>query len=524
MPTEFLPTFDQGKIVVDIALDGDANLARTDATVATIENHLLAMPETRDVFSQIGTDSGQNRAELTVKLKDKTERKKSQTTVARELRTWGAGLPGINFSVTEQSLIDQTSIDGSKALIINVRGPDRSVIAEMAGRLETIVKSTPGAVDVDNSMRSRRTELSVRIDRVALSQYGILVSDAALALRTALAGTDAGILRTSDDEYDIVLRFQPGQVKTPLDIGSIRIANQAGVQITVSQIATIGRDDAPSQLTRTDRTNVATIMANLQGRALGAVTADIKRALRSEPVPKGYAFDFKGDTSMMSDSFGSLSWALIASLVLVYLILLVLYDSFLTPAIRMLSLPAGIIGGLAALALTGKAINILCFIGIILLDGLASKNGTLLIDYTNTLMKRGLKLREALIESGATRLRPIVMTSVTMIVGMLPLAISTGSSSEIKSGMAILLIGGLVTSTIISPILLPVAYTLIDEARRRALALREARLARRSRRGAAAFGSAAGAAECPTGVVASSAGGSARSAEVPLPTAPGALR
>ena len=154
------------------------------------------MPETRDVFSQIGTDSGQNRAELTVKLKDKTERKKSQTTVARELRAWGAGLPGINFSVTEQSIIDQTSIDGSKALIINVRGPDRSVIAEMAGRLETIVKSTPGAVDVDNSMRSRRTELSVRIDRVALSQYGILVSDAALALRTALAGTNAGILRT----------------------------------------------------------------------------------------------------------------------------------------------------------------------------------------------------------------------------------------------------------------------------------------------------------------------------------------
>ena len=191
----------------------------------------------------------------------------------------------------------------------------------------------------------------------------------------------------------------------------------------------------------------------------------------------------------------------------------------------MLSLPAGIIGGLAALALTGKAINILCFIGIILLDGLASKNGTLLIDYTNTLMKRGLKPREALIESGSTRLRPIVMTSVTMIVGMLPLAISTGLElSRSSRAWRSLLIGGLVTSTIISPLPPPRAYTLIDEARRRALALREARLARRSRRGAAAFGSAAGAAECPTGVVASSAGGSARSAEVPLPTAPGALR
>jgi len=237
--------------------------------------------------------------------------------------------------------------------------------------------------------------------------------------------------------------------------------------ISIAQVSTITRDDAPSQLNRAKRSNVATVMANLQGRALGAVTADIQHSLRERPPPKGYSFDFKGDSSMMTESFGSLAWALVASLVLVYLILLILYDSFMTPVIRMLSLPAGIIGGIAALALTGKAINIVTFIGIIMLDGLASKNGTLLIDYTNTLMKRGLGLREALIESGSTRLRPIVMTSMTMIVGMLPLAISSGSSSEIKSGMAILLIGGLVTSTIISPILLPVSYTLIDEARRR---------------------------------------------------------
>jgi HAE1 family hydrophobic/amphiphilic exporter-1 len=467
VPTEFMPPFDQGKLLVNLALDGGADLARTDATVAAVEKHLLAMPETRDVFSQIGTDAGENYAELTVKLKDRHERKKGQARVARELRAWGAGLPGIGFSVTEQSIIEQTSAEGDKSLIINVRGSDRTVIAELASELESIVKATPGAVDVDNSMRSRRTELSVRIDRVALSKYGILVSDAALALRTALTGTKAGILRSAGDEYDILVRFRPDQVRTSLDVGSIRIANPEGMQISIDQVATIGRDDAPNQLTRSDRANVATIMANLQGRALGAVTADIKRALRERPLPKGYSFDFKGDTSVMGDSFNSLSWALAASLMLVYLVLLVLYDSFLTPIIRMLSLPAGIIGGLAALALTGKAINIVTFIGIIMLDGLASKNGTLLIDYTNTLMKRGLGLREALVESGSTRLRPIVMTSATMIVGMLPLALSSGASSEIKSGMAILLIGGLITSTMISPILLPVAYTVIDEARRR---------------------------------------------------------
>jgi HAE1 family hydrophobic/amphiphilic exporter-1 len=468
--TEFMPPFDQGKILVDIALDGGADLARTDAAVAAVEAHLLAMPETRDVFSQIGTSAGDNYASLTVRLKDKRDRRKGQSQVARELRAWGAGLPGVEFSATEQSIIEQTSAEGNKTLIINVAGPDRTVLAELANEVESIVKATPGAVDVDDSMRSRRTEFSVRLDRVALSRYGILVSDAALALRTALAGTKVGILRSTGDDSDIILRFQPDQVRSPSDVGSIRIANPAGMQLSIAQVATIGREDAPSQLTREDRTNVATIQANLQGRALGAVTADIRRALRGRPAPKGYSFDFKGDTSLMSDSFGSLSWALTASLILVYLVLLVLYDSFLTPVIRMLSLPAGIIGGLAALALTGKAINIITFIGIIMLDGLASKNGTLLIDYTNTLMKRGLGLREALVEAGSTRLRPIVMTSMTMMVGMLPLALSAGSSSEIKSGMAILLIGGLVTSTIISPILLPVAYTLIDEARRRAAA------------------------------------------------------
>jgi HAE1 family hydrophobic/amphiphilic exporter-1 len=167
----------------------------------------------------------------------------------------------------------------------------------------------------------------------------------------------------------------------------------------------------------------------------------------------------------MSTSFGSLSWALGASLLLVFMILIVLYESFLTPFIRMLSIPCGIIGAFAALAITGKSISTISFIGIIMLDGLISKNGTLLIDYTNTLVKRGMPLRQALVEAGITRLRPILMTSVTMIVGMLPLALSIGASSEIRSGMAVVLIGGLVTSTLLTPILLPVVYTLLDDMR-----------------------------------------------------------
>jgi hydrophobic/amphiphilic exporter-1 (mainly G- bacteria), HAE1 family len=465
--TEFMPPFDQGKLVVDLSMDAGTGIETTDARVKEVEAHLLALPETLQVFSQIGSDSGPNYAELTVKLKDKAKRSKSQALIARELRKWGSGQSGVSFSVTEPSIVDQTSVEGKKALIINVRGPDRVVLSELAARLEAAVRSTPGAVDVDNSMRSRRTEITIAIDRLALSQYGLLASDVAGTLRTALAGSKAGVLRLADDEYDMILRFDPAALRSPGDLESIKVQGPSGILVPVGLVARVGRDDAATILTRSDRSNVATVMANLEGRPLGAVAAEVKRKLDADPPPRGYAFDFKGDTSMMSDSFSSLAWALAASIALVYLILLVLYDSFLTPVIRMLSLPAGIIGGLAALALTGKAINIVSFIGIIMLDGLASKNGTLLIDYTNTLMKRGLPIREAVAQAGETRLRPIVMTSLTMIVGMLPLALSTGSSSEMKSSMAILLIGGLVTSTIISPLLLPAVYTLIDDARNR---------------------------------------------------------
>ena len=475
--TEFLPPFDQGKLVVDLSLDSGATIQRTDAVVRGLEEHLLALPETRDVYSSIGGGPGSNVAQLTVRLKDKAERKRSQSQVARDLRSWGTGLAGISFSVTEQSIVEQTSTEGTKALIINVVGPDRAVLSRLAARVENAVRATPGAVDVDNSMRSRRTEIALNVDRLALSQYGLTVADAAAALRTGLSGTKAGVFRQAGDEFNIVVMFPPGSVRTVSQLESIRLPTPSGGLVSLGQIAAIGREEAAPTLTRTNRSNVATIQANLQGRALGAVLADVRRKLEADPAPRGYRFDFKGDSSMMSDSFGSLGWALAASVFLLYLILLVLYESYLTPLIRMLSLPAGIIGGLAALAITGKAINIIVFIGIIMLDGLASKNGTLLIDYTNTLRKRGLPLREALLESGTTRLRPIMMTSVTMIVGMLPLALSRGSSSEIKSSMAILLIGGIIASTILSPILIPVVYTLIEDGRTRGRALARRRTA-----------------------------------------------
>jgi HAE1 family hydrophobic/amphiphilic exporter-1 len=465
--TEFMPPFDQGKIVIDLNLGAGANIARTDAAVKAVEEHLAKTSEVDTVFSQIGTENGANFGNIIVRLKDKNRRSKSQSQIAKELRVWARTGPGVDISVTEASIVAQTSVEGNKAFIINITGPDRQILRSIADHVEAVVKGTKGAVDVSNSMRARLSEFSVRVYRLSLSEYSLSASDVATTLRAAFAGAKAGIYRKAGDEFDMIVKFSPEQTRTPADISALTLYSPTGARVTIGQIASITRDDEPSSLERKDRANVVTVMANLQGRPLGALVSDVRAELDKTPLPQGYKYIMSGDTSNMNSSFVSLAWALAASLALVYLVLVVLYESWLTPFIRMLSLPAGIIGGLTAMALTGKSVNIISFIGIIMLDGLISKNGTLLIDYTNTLMKKGLTLRDALLEAGSTRLRPILMTSSTMIVGMLPLALSTGSSSEIKSGMAVVLIGGLISSTLISPLFLPVAYTLIEDWRAR---------------------------------------------------------
>ena len=461
--TEFLPTFDQGRLIVDIDLGPGAGFQQTDAKTKLAEEHILTLPEVQDSFASIGSDTTASTAEIIVRLKDKSQRRKSQSAIARELRDWGRQLTGAAFSVTEPGIIARTSIEGAKPLIVNVSGPDRDVLRQVSAQVEDLVHSVPGAADVDNTMRAAQTEVSVRIDRLAAASYGLTTRDLATVLRTALAGTSVGVYRHAGDEFDMMVRYREDQMKTSYALGTIKVTNPQGQQISLSQVATFLRTESPQEILRRDRQNVATISANMQGRPLGAITADVKGKLKALPMPFGYEITYGGDTQNMASAFGSLAWALVASILLVYMVLVVLYESFLTPLIRMLSIPCGVIGAFAALALTGKAINIITFIGLIMLDGLISKNGTLLIDYTNTLMKRGVPLREALVEAGMTRLRPIFMTSVTMIVGMMPLALSIGASSEIRSGMAVVLIGGLITSTLLTPVFLPVVYTLIDD-------------------------------------------------------------
>ncbi|OOM77185.1 efflux RND transporter permease subunit [Clostridium sp. BL-8] len=473
--TEFLPTTDQSKFTINVDLSPGSDIADTDEKVKELEEHLKSVPEVSEYFTVIGSDN-ESSATINVDLKEKSKRKKSQGEVAQEIREWSKSLTGVDVSVNESNGLSQDNGDGAKPIAINIIGPNVEVLKDLGDKTESMVKDIKGTTDVSNSMKANENEIDVEVDRTAAAQFGIKPSDIAGALKAASnQGTDAGVYRKDGDEYDMTVKFQDGQVKTKDQMSSIMIANPSGTQVPLDQVAKVSLGDSPQEQLRMDRDEMVTIYANVQGRTVGSVNTDIKKAIENEDMPTGYEVTYGGDQQNMATSFKSLIEALAVSIVLVYMILVVLYESWLTPFLRMLSLPCGMIGALIALVITRNTLNIVTMIGLIMLDGLASKNGTLLIDYTNTLMKRGMPLREALIESGSTRLRPIMMTTITMIVGMLPTALAMGQGSEYRSGMSIALIGGMITSTILSPVLIPVVYTLIDDMKKRILERRNSK-------------------------------------------------
>ncbi len=473
--TEFLPITDQSKFTINVDLSPGSDITDTDEKVKELEEHLKNVPEVSEYFTVIGSDN-ESSATINVDLIEKSKRKKSQSEVAQELREWSKSLTGVDISVNESNGLSQDNGDGAKPIAINIIGPNVEVLKDLGDKTESMVKDIKGTTDVSNSMKANENEIDVEVDRTAAAQFGIKPSDIASALKAASnQGTDAGVYRKDGDEYDMTVKFQDGQVKNKDQMSSIMIANSSGTQVPLDQVAKVSLGDSPQEQLRMDRDEMVTIYANVQGRTVGSVNTDIKKAIENEDMPTGYEVTYGGDQQNMATSFKSLIEALAVSIVLVYMILVVLYESWLTPFLRMLSLPCGMIGALIALVITRNTLNIVTMIGLIMLDGLASKNGTLLIDYTNTLMKRGMPLREALIESGSTRLRPIMMTTITMIVGMLPTALAMGQGSEYRSGMSIALIGGMITSTILSPVLIPVVYTLIDDMKKRILERRNSK-------------------------------------------------
>jgi len=463
--TEQMPKIDQGEMTVNLEMPIGTPIGKTDAALREMEKFLATVPEIKYYHATLGSaggmgfSSGSHLGRFGVQLYDKKDRDRSVWEVGDQIRNWGSEFVKGRVTVVEGDTMGPPGGD----IEIEVTGPDMNKLIELSEKVKGLVAAVDGARDVDTDWRLGQPEIQVSIDRRKAADAGLSVDDIARSVRAGLNGDTAGKYRGDNEETDIVVRLE-GLNKSDLNsIRTLPVATMSGSAVQLQQMADIKMDSGPTEIKRIDRQRVIVVKGALRGRSLGDFSREVQAKIDQLRLDPGYHVKMGGQTLGMQETFADLIAALILSIILVYMVLVMLYESFMTPFIRMMALPLGIVGAFLALAITGNTLNLFSMIGLIMMDGLVAKNGTLLIDYTHTMMDRGLSLREALVEAGRTRLRPIIMTTFTMIFGMLPTALALGEGAESRSGMAWVLIGGLLTSTLFTLVVIPVIYTIMDD-------------------------------------------------------------
>ncbi|HSP86856.1 MAG TPA: efflux RND transporter permease subunit, partial [Ignavibacteriaceae bacterium] len=449
-----------------IELDPGVSLDKTNFVTQEIERIISSMPEVKKVFVNVGASNeglfGQASnysSEISVTLLNKEDRKRTTDEVGQSIKEEIQKLSGVKVRINPIGIFG-TADDSPIQLI--VRGPDRKNIQTAADTIVNILKSIPGTADVRLSSQEGKPETKIDIDREKLAFFGLSIAEVGTTLRIALTGDDESKFRDGNDEYDIRIMLDEFDRGKTSDLNHLTFVNRKGEQIELQQFADIYQTTGPTKLQRKDRMSAITVFSQAVGRPSGSIGEDIKAGLNKTTLPPGIEINYEGDLRMQDDSFGSLGLALLAGILFVYMIMVALYDSYIYPFVVLFSIPVAMVGALLALALFMKSLNIFSILGIIMLVGLVGKNAILLVDRTNQMKSTGLNTYDALIEAGNIRLRPIVMTTLTMVFGMLPIALSTGAGSEWKGGLAWALVGGLTSSMFLTLILVPVVYTLMD--------------------------------------------------------------
>lgn len=463
---EFIAVTDRGEFAVTLELAPGSSLDKTNFVTQRAEQFISSLPEVKKIFVNVGASneglfgqSSNNSSELNVTLVDKNERKKSTDEVGGIIKAEIQKIPGVKVRVNPIGIFgtaNQTPIQ------LIVRGPNREDVKAAADKIADIVKKIPGTADVRLSSEEGKPETKIDIDREKLAFFGLSIAEVGAALRVALTGDNDSKYRDGNDEYDIRIvldEFDRGKLS---DLNHLSFVNRKGEQIELQQFADIYQTTGPTKLQRRDRISSITVFSQAVGRPSGSIGQDIQAGLSKTSLPKGVEIEYEGDLKNQADSFGSLGLALLAGILFVYMIMVALYDSYIYPFVVLFSIPVAMVGALLALALTMNSLSIFSILGIIMLVGLVGKNAILLVDRTNQMKNEGLSTYDALIEAGQIRLRPIVMTTLTMVFGMLPIALSTSAGSEWKAGLAWALVGGLTSSMFLTLLLVPVAYTFMD--------------------------------------------------------------
>ncbi|HRF80691.1 MAG TPA: efflux RND transporter permease subunit [Flavobacteriales bacterium] len=460
----FIPQSDRGEFLVQLETAPQTNLAATDQLTQHAERIILQHPEVVNAFTNVGTQSGQmgggagssnaNLSEINVKLVPKTERTFTSEQFGLILRDELGVIPGLKVTVT------QTNITGSAntPIQIAVKGVDMDSLWKAARMVKAITQNTPGTDYVQFSTKSPKPEVRVRLDQDRMGAMGFTSNDIGIAVQTAFRGNDRNNYKEGGEEYPINVRLDQADRWDVHSVRDLMVTNTKGSTVPLSQLAEVYETVGSSVLERTDRLNSIKVNSAATGRPSGTIVAEIQAALAKEKLPAGVTIQYLGDAKNQGDAFGSLGMALILGILLVYLIMVALYENALYPFVVLFSIPVALVGALLALALAMQPLAIFSIVGLIMLLGLVSKNGILIVDFANHLRKEGMGLAEALVEAGKERLRPILMTTVAMIFGMLPIALASGDGAEVKNGMAWVIIGGLSSSLILTLFIVPTMY------------------------------------------------------------------
>jgi HAE1 family hydrophobic/amphiphilic exporter-1 len=468
----FISQGDQGEMVIKLELDPNASVNQTNAIVQQAEAIIMDEPIVTNVFSNIGVSnlgglgnvSNSNYAEINVKMVDKKERSISADEFGMQLQRKIAQIPGVKVTVAP---MDITGNANQAPIMILVKGNDRTKIREAANRIKLEVEATPGTQYVEFSTKNPKPQIDVKLDREKMAIFGLSASEVGAAVGNAFRGNDNAKYTYEGNEYDILVQSDAASKATIDDVRALTFANGQGQTFQLSQFATVTEMLGESVLERMNRLPSITVNSNVQGRPVGTVSQEITERIKkleaAKDWPEGVTWEFGGDVEMMQDSFTSLLAALGLGILLVYLIMVALYENAIYPFVVLFALPLAVIGALAALALTMSELTIFSMIGMIMLMGLVAKNGILLVDFTNQRKAEGAGLVEALMDAGRERFRPILMTTIAMIVGMLPIALATGSGAEVKNGMAWVIIGGLTSSLVLTLVVVPCVYYVVDK-------------------------------------------------------------
>ncbi len=466
VPIDFVNSDDSSEFNVWVKLPLGSTLDRTRIVTGELETALLDMAEVNAVFTTIGAGSlGRvNEASLFVQLVHKSERRASQQQVMAAIRerVGQLGLPLDDWAVEELSMISGFGGRHSE-LMYSVRGPDIGRLQYYAGNLAERMRQSGGYADVFLSYEVGKPEIALEIARERAADLGVPAARIGSTITALFAGVDATTFEDGGERYDVRVQIRPQDRDDVAALDLVRVRSTSGALIPLRNLVTPRIGSGPVDIERENRTRVITIYANLTDRAAADADAQISRWAAELGIGGDYEFDAVGPSKRLRETTAAIQFAFMLALVAIYMILAAQFDSFVHPFTIMLSAPLSFVGAFAAVRLAGMSLDVMGQISFLMLMGIVMKNGILLVDYTNTLRARGLALHDAVLEAGPTRMRPVLMTAVSTIFGMLPVALGLGDGSEWRAPMGVVAIGGLTTSTLLTLIVVPVVYTLMDD-------------------------------------------------------------